>query len=91
MYSTYGVDYNNQSRIDNLNYNIKYDYLNNKWINGAPYSCYSSTLSLANQTCVHTGEGFNNKRTRITHLLETAYVAGTKYVWKIPLLLNPAI
>ena len=91
LFSTYGANYSNESRINNLNYNIKYDILNNKWINGAPYSCYTSTLSKANQTTVHTGTGNNNKRTRITHLLETAYVGGTKYIWKVPLLLNPSI
>ena len=90
MFSTYGVNYNNKTRIDNLNYNVKYDMLSNTWRNGAPYSCYSSTASLANQTVIHTGEGANNKRTRITHLIESSFVAGTKYVWKVPLLLNPS-
>lgn len=90
LFSTWGVNYNNQTRIDNLNYNVKYDLLNNKWINGAPYTCYTSTGSLANQTTIHTGNGLNNHRTRITHLLETNYAAGTKYIWKVPLLLNPA-
>lgn len=90
VFSNYGVNYNNQTRIDNLNYNIKYDIINNKWINGAPYTCYSSTKSLANQTTVHTGNGLNNKRTRITHLIEKAYAATTKYIWKVPLLLNPS-
>lgn len=90
LFANEGIDYNNQTRIDNLNYNVKYDLLINAWRNGAPFTCYTSTGSLANQTTVHTGKGLNNKRSRITHLLETAYVAGTKYIWKVPLLLNPS-
>lgn len=90
LYNTEGINYNNQSRIDNLNYNAKFDMLLNQWRNGAPYTCYTSTGSLANQTTVHTGNGENNKKMRITHLLETAYAANTKYIWKVPLLLNPA-
>lgn len=89
LFNSEGIDYNNQTRIDNLNYNAKFDMLFNKWRNGAPFTCYTSTRSLANQTTVHTGNGNNNKRTRITHLLETAYVGATKYIWKVPLLLNP--
>lgn len=91
LFGNYGIDYNNSTRIDNLNYNIKYDALGNKWRNGAPYTCFTSTASLPNQTTIHTGGGLNNKRTRITHLLEPSFLAGTKYIWKVPLLLNPSI
>ena len=69
LYSTEGVNYDNSTRIDNLNYNIQYDLLNNVWRNGAPYSCWTSTNSQANQTSVHTGKGYNNKRMRVAHLL----------------------
>ena len=91
MYIKVGVDYIDHHKIDNLNYNIQYDILGNKWINGAPYTCFTSTRSPPNQTTIHTGNGFNSKKIRITHLLETAYSGGTQYVWKVPLLLNPAI
>lgn len=89
LFSTYGVDYNNISRISNLNYNLNYDILNSNWLNGAPYSCWTSTNSTANQTNIHIGKGNKNDKIKITHLLETQYIAGTKYIWKIPLLLNP--
>lgn len=69
LFANYGVDYGNWTRVDNLNYNGKFDFIGNYWRNGMPYSCYTGTRSQANQTTVHTGTGNNNPRTRITHLL----------------------
>lgn len=69
LFANYGIDYDNWTRIDNLNYNTKYDTISKNWRNGMPYSCFTRTASLPNQTTVHTGTGFNNPRTRITHLL----------------------
>ena len=55
LFSDVGVDYSDQHRIDNLNYNIQYDILGDNWINGAPYTCFTSTRSPPNQTTIHTG------------------------------------
>jgi hypothetical protein len=45
IYSTYGVSSSNQTRIDYLNTNIIYDQLPNQWINGIPYTCFTSTAA----------------------------------------------
>ena len=89
LFSSIGISYEDQNRIDNLNYNFQYDVLIDEWQNGAPYTCFTSTRSLPNQTTVHTGHAA--RRIRVTHLLETSYAAATEYFWKIPLLLNPAV
>ena len=85
LFAEYGIDEQNSSRINNQNYNIAYDIIPNHWINGIPYSCYSSTGSQPEQTSLHTGQTI-----RITHLLETAYISSTTYIWKIGLLKNPS-
>jgi len=47
LYSLMGIDINDQLRIDNANYNILYTNIPNKWVNGLPYSCYTSTFANA--------------------------------------------
>lgn len=45
LFANYGVDYGNWTRVDNLNYNGKFDFIGNYWRNGMPYSCYTGTRS----------------------------------------------
>lgn len=86
LYQQYGLDTTNSSWINNLGYNVAYTLLPNNWINGIPYSGYTSTNANAEQTCVY----IDPKTYRIALLLESAYSAGVAYNWKIPLLLNPS-
>jgi hypothetical protein len=53
LYQQYGLDATNSSWINDLGYNIGYSLLPNNWINGMPYSGYTSTFANAEQTCVH--------------------------------------
>lgn len=53
-YLSYGVDSSNLTRIDYLNNSIVYDQLPSKWINGIPYTCFTSTNAFAEHTCVYT-------------------------------------
>ena len=69
LLNSIGVDYSDQPRIDANGYNLQYDFMPDEWVNGYPYTCYTSTQSLPNQTSVHTGTGINSKRMRVTHLL----------------------
>ena len=85
IYSTYGIDYTNDTFVDNSGLNLVYTNLPSKWINGIPFSCHTSTLALAEQTCVH----ISAERFRIVLLLETNFAVGTSYVWRIPLIVNP--
>jgi hypothetical protein len=43
IYSSYGVSSTNNTRINYLNNNIVYSQLPDKWINGIPYTCFTST------------------------------------------------
>ena len=83
------MDKANNSRIDNLDYNILHDLIGDSWINGDPYSCYTSTISDPEQTCISTGNGGNT--IKITHSLEPNYLISVPYLWKIPLLKNPSL
>jgi hypothetical protein len=87
LYHAYGVDTADQNYIDNGGYNIVYKTLPTQWINGLPYSCWTSTASLPEQTCVHVSSSV----ARVVHLLETGYTANVPYRWKTPLLLNPQL
>lgn len=55
------------------------------WVNGAPYSCWTKTGALAEETCLHS----SSSTIRVVLLLETSFIANVPYQWKIPLLLNP--
>ena len=43
LYQQYGLDTTNSSWINNLGYNVAYSLLPNNWVNGIPYSGYTST------------------------------------------------
>jgi hypothetical protein len=58
--------------------------LPNLWVNGAPYSCYTSTLAKAEQTCIH----ISSKQLRIVLVLEKNYISNVLYNWKIPMIKN---
>jgi hypothetical protein len=60
-----------------------YTSLPNKWINGMPYSCWTSLPSLPEQTTVLKSD----KTIRINLLLA---VYSTNVIWKIPLMKNPS-
>lgn len=47
LYKKYGLDTKNVSWNNNLGYNIGYTLLPNNWINGIPYSGYTSTFANA--------------------------------------------
>jgi hypothetical protein len=83
IYDLYGKDPKNQSLINNNQHNLLYKSLPNKWINGIPYSGFTSQNSAAEQTTVQK----SNNKVRINLLLANP-VAGL--YWKIPLLKNPA-
>ena len=52
IYNQYGDDSTNSTIVNNLQLNMVYKSLPNKWINGIPYSCWTSQGSAAEQTCV---------------------------------------
>lgn len=83
IYSLYGDDSTNSTIVDNLQLNMGYTSLPNKWINGLPYSCWTSLNSAAEQTSIEKSD----KTIRI-NLLLASYTANM--VWKIPLLKNPS-
>ena len=57
--------------------------LPNKWVNGIPYSCYTSQGSAAEQTTITKSD----KTIRVNLLIATY---ASSMVWKIPLLKNPS-
>jgi len=83
IYTLYGDDSTNSTIVNNLQLNMVYNSLPNKWFNGIPYSCWTSLNSAAEQTCIEKSD----KTIRI-NLLLAAYTAGI--VWKVPLLKNPS-
>ena len=69
-----------------LNYNIGFDRLPNKWVNGVPYSGYSESTSSIKTTVSQSDNNF-----KIKLLLEqNSYPVSGLAVWKIPLLKNPS-
>lgn len=93
VYQTYGVDFENTTRINNIEYNVNYDVLGNKWINGMPYTSHyiGANPFTPNATTIHTGSGNNNIRSRITLLQIANFLTGANpNVWRIPLILNPS-
>jgi hypothetical protein len=56
LFTNYGVDTKSREYIDNSGYNIAYKTLPVTWINGIPYSCWTSTSALPEQTCFHATE-----------------------------------
>ena len=54
IYDDYGTDPKNRTIIDNSLDNMLYKSLGKKWINGIPYSCYTSTSAAPEQTCIST-------------------------------------
>lgn len=47
IYLLYGEDSTNTTIVNNLQLNMGYKSLPNKWINGIPYSCWTSQASAA--------------------------------------------
>ena len=94
IYDLYGENPKNTSIIDNTLHNMLYTSLPNKWINGIPYSGWTS---LGHSNLLNTIEK-SDKTIRI-NLLLPEYAAPTAippaiptpmFIWKIPLLKNPA-
>jgi hypothetical protein len=85
LYQNYGIDTTNTSWINNAGFNIGYTYLPTNWVNGLPYTGYTSTHANAEQTCFYK----DSNSFKVALLLENNYLAGVSYNWKIPLLMNP--
>jgi hypothetical protein len=50
LYRQFGIDTANTSWVNNAAFNIGYSYLPTTWVNGLPYSGYTSTHANAEQT-----------------------------------------
>jgi hypothetical protein len=86
LYKQYGIDTTNTSWMSNAGFNIGYSYLPTNWVNGMPYTGYTSTHANAEQTVFEQ----DSKTFRISLLLESQFLGGVSYNWKIPLLMNPS-
>lgn len=80
----YGCNPKNQSLVDYKQHNVIYKSLPNKWINGIPYSSYTSLDLPPENTHIQKSD-----KTIRVNLLITTPQAGL--VWKIPLLKNPSL
>ena len=69
------------------------DFIPEKWINGAPFTGWTSTGSPDEHLSVHKSAGDGSllkNNIRVTLLLEPSFASGTAFQLKIPMLKNPS-